>query len=299
MKASWQIATAEKPEEVKGSVLAALHLAMDKGVQLFDVADIYAPSYDTIGHNERLLAEAVKSWDGPSERKSTLILATKGGITRSVGEKWGRDGSYDYLASAAEASAKALEVDAIDLWQHHRLDPKLTFSQQVKNLAKLNELGIITRMGVSNQNAQQLRQLLSEIGGPADGGLYTVQNQLSPWYRNDLDVIDVCEEFGLIFLPWTPMRGVRETEKDEPVYPIFNRIGRERGVSNFQVANAWIRSLSTTIIPLPGVTKMSSVSDSLAGLTFELNEDELLSLRALPESAPMDAELLRDQPLAE
>ena len=299
MKASWQIATAENPESVKASVLAALHLAMDEGVQLFDVADIYAPSFDTIGHNERLLAEAIKSWDGPSEHKSTFILATKGGITRSVGEKWGRDGSYDYLASAVEASAKALEVDAIDLWQHHRLDPSLTFTEQVKNLAKLNELGIITRMGVSNQSAKQLRQLLGEIGGPNDGGVYTVQNQLSPWYRNDLDVIDVCEEFGLIFLPWTPMRGVRETEKDEPVYPIFKKIAVDRGVSNFQVANAWIRSLSSTIIPLPGVTKMASVSDSLAGLAFELTEDEAQLLKDLPPTAPIDAELMRDQPVAE
>ena len=296
MKASRQIATAEDPEAVKASVFEALHLAMDLGVQLFDVADIYAPSFDTIGHNERLLADAIKAWGGSSEQKSNLILATKGGITRSVGEKWGRDGSYDYLASAAEASAKALNVDSIDLWQHHRLDPSLTFTEQVKNLAKLNQLGVITRMGVSNQNATQLRQLIAEIGGPADGGVYTVQNQLSPWYRNDMDVIEVCEEFGLIFLPWTPMRGVRETEIDEPVYSVFHKIATQRGVTGFEVANAWLRSLSNTIIPIPGVTQSASVQNSLAGLAFELTEDDLLALRDLPASAPMDAELLRDQP---
>ena len=296
MKASRQIAMSEDPAAVTTSVFNALHLAMDLGVQLFDVADIYAPSFDTIGHNERLLAEAIKAWSGSSEQKANLILATKGGITRSVGEKWGRDGSYDYLASAAEASAKALNVDSIDLWQHHRLDPSLTFTQQVKNLAKLNQLGVITRMGVSNQNAKQLRQLIGEIGGPADGGVYTVQNQLSPWYRNDLDVIEVCEEFGLIFLPWTPMRGVRETEIDEPVYSIFHKIATQRGVTGFEVANAWLRSLSSTIIPIPGVTQSASVQNSLAGLAFELTEDELLALRDLPASAPMDAELLRDQP---
>ena len=296
MKASRQIAMSEDPAAVTASVFDALHLAMDLGVQLFDVADIYAPSFDTIGHNERLLADAIKAWGGSSEQKSNLILATKGGITRSVGEIWGRDGSYDYLASAAEASAKALNVDSIDLWQHHRLDPSLTFTEQVKNLAKLNQLGVITRMGVSNQTAKQLRQLIGEIGGPADGGVYTVQNQLSPWYRNDMDVIEVCEEFGLIFLPWTPMRGVRETEIDEPVYSVFHKIATQRGVTGFEVANAWLRSLSSTIIPIPGVTQSASVQNSLAGLAFELTEDDLLALRDLPASAPMDAELLRDQP---
>ncbi|HSN44529.1 MAG TPA: aldo/keto reductase, partial [Propionibacteriaceae bacterium] len=98
--------------------IATVHAALDAGVTYIDTADIYAPSWDTMGHNEEIVAEALKSY-GPH---AGVIVGTKGGITREEGERWGRNGSPEYLRLAVEASLRALDVDVIDLYQWHRPD---------------------------------------------------------------------------------------------------------------------------------------------------------------------------------
>jgi aryl-alcohol dehydrogenase-like predicted oxidoreductase len=105
------------PEEA--DAIATVHAALDAGVTLIDTADVYAPSWDRMGHNERIVGKAIKSYGGSTEE---VVIATKGGITRSEGEQWGRDGSPEYLRSAVEKSLQALQVDVIDLYQWHRPD---------------------------------------------------------------------------------------------------------------------------------------------------------------------------------
>jgi len=264
------------------STIRAIHTAIDNGVRFFDTADIYAPSWDAFGHNEQLVAEAVRTYAGSTEQ---VVIATKGGITRKPGEVWGRNSSMDYLLRAAEASAGRLGVTQIDVWQHHRLDPNLPFETQLESLAGLQQRGIAKHIGVSNYSAKQLRRAIEVLGE-----VVSVQNQFSPVYRQEPEVLEVCEEFGIAYLPWSPMKGVSETG-------ILAEIGAEIGASAFAVAVAWLRSLSPQMLVMPGVTRSESVLDALSGVALNLSVEQLARIEAgLPTSEPMHHELLSDQP---
>ncbi len=270
-------------ESNRASTIEAIHEAISQGVVLFDTADIYAPSWDSFGHNEKLLAEAIRTFNGDA---SNLLIATKGGITRQPGELWGRNASLDYLLRAAEASAGRLEISTIPLWQHHRLDPKMRFEDQLENLAKLKQYGLIERIGVSNYSAKQLQRAVEVIGD-----VFSVQNQLNPAYRQELDVLEVCEQHGIAYLPWSPTKGARANDAQA----IVKELADEKGVSTYAIAIAWLRSLSPSIVPIPGITRIESVRDSLN--VVELSQDELSRLNeGFDETLPMDAELLSDQP---
>jgi aryl-alcohol dehydrogenase-like predicted oxidoreductase len=270
-------------ESNRASTIEAIHEAISQGVVLFDTADIYAPSWDSFGHNEKLLAEAIRTFNGDA---SNLLIATKGGITRQPGELWGRNASLDYLLRAAEASAGRLEISTIPLWQHHRLDPKMRFDDQLENLAKLKQYGLIERIGVSNYSAKQLQRAVEVIGD-----VFSVQNQLNPAYRQELDVLEVCEQHSIAYLPWSPTKGARANDAQA----IVKELADEKGVSTYAIAIAWLRSLSPSIVPIPGITRIESVRDSLNGV--ELSQDELSRLNeGFDETLPMDAELLSDQP---
>jgi aryl-alcohol dehydrogenase-like predicted oxidoreductase len=299
MNASWGGAPTLVPGEAREQFKRALNTAMDAGIRLFDTADIYAPSFEAFGHNEILLREAIEEWQAPQSDKDQLIVATKGGITRAAGEVWSKDASYEYLMRAIEDSAKRLGFDEIPVWQHHRLDFHLTLSEQIKNLRKVNENAPIRHIGVSNYSAEQLRRALDVIGGPNDGGIVSVQNQLNPVYRHDLDVLEVCEEHGLAFLPWSPSKGVTSKFAGSVTYELFNGIAESRGVSRFAVAQAWLRSLSPNIVPIPGVTKIESIVDAIGAIELRLTTSELATVSDLPETQPVDDELLKHQPLAE
>ncbi len=273
--------------------VSVIHAALDAGVTLIDTADIYAPSWDTFGHNERLVGAAFSTWNASAEAKNNVVIATKGGITRGPKESWGRSSALDYLLRAVEASALRLGVDRIKLWQHHRLDPTMTFEDQFENVLALLERGLIERIGVSNYNAEQLRRAIDIGGTPDQGGLISVQNQFSPRYRNDADVMDVCEEFGIAYLPWSPLGGISRAEGiGTGEFGAFAEVGATLGVSAYATAIAWLLRTSPTVIPIPGATKISSVRDSLIGLSISLTEDEISLLNSsLPENAALDGEL--------
>ncbi len=277
--------------------VSVIHAALDAGITLLDTADIYAPSWDNFGHNERLVGAAFATWNGSAEAKGKVVIATKGGITRGPKESWGRSSSLDYLLRAVEASALRLGVDRIKLWQHHRLDPSMVFEDQFESVLALLERGLIERIGVSNYNAKQLRRAI-EIGGtPDQGGVISVQNQFSPRYRNDADVMDVCEEFGIAYLPWSPLGGISRAEGiGTGEFGSFAQVGATLGVSAYATAIAWLLQTSPTVIPIPGATKVSSVRDSLTGLSITLTDEEMSLLNlSLPDDAPLDEEL-EEQP---
>ena len=198
----WSDGAALDPVRRLESAIPAIHAGLDAGITLLDTADIYAPTWEDVGHNEIFVAEALRTWSGTKEQKDKVLIATKGGITRSDGEVWGRNGSLDYLLRAAEASAAHLGVQQLDLWQHHRLDPSIDFEAQFENVMALKERGLAKQVGVSNYDAKQLLKAI-EIGGtPDQGGLVSIQNEFSPRYRHDLDVLEICEEYGIAFFPW-------------------------------------------------------------------------------------------------
>ncbi|CAN2223715.1 Tas Predicted oxidoreductases (related to aryl-alcohol dehydrogenases) [Candidatus Nanopelagicaceae bacterium] len=263
--------------------IAVIHAALDAGVRLLDTADIYSAYWDQFGHNEVLVAEAVKSWNAPDAKKKEILIATKGGITRGPGESWGRAASVDYLLRAAEASALRLGVEQIDLWQHHRLDPTIPFETQFENVLVLKERGLVREIGVSNYNAKQLTIALGIAG---KGGIASVQNERSPKYLRESDVLKVCEDNAVAYLPWSPLGGVGADPASREFNSVIQEIASAKSVSPFALTIAWHLHSSPTIIPIPGATKVSSVLDSFSGLEIDLSADEMARINSSLKGDP-------------
>lgn len=288
----WANGAALDPVRRQEEAIPAIHAGLNAGITLLDTADIYAPSWDDFGHNEVFVAEALRTWSATAEQKAKVVVATKAGITRQPGEKWGRNASLDYLLRAAEASAGRLGVDKIDLWQHHRLDPSIDFETQFENVLVLKERGIVDQIGVSNYDAKQL-EIAVKIGGtPEQGGVVSVQNEFSPRYRYDLDVLEVCEKYGITFLPWSPLGGVR-TKSEIAGSSAFEEVAEKIGASPFAVALAWEMKYSPAVLPIPGATRTESVLDCAASVDIELSDEDFQYLSEnLPEQADYSSELM-------
>jgi aryl-alcohol dehydrogenase-like predicted oxidoreductase len=281
--------------------IGVIHAALDAGVQLLDTADIYAPAWNAMGHNERIVGEAFRTWGGTKEAKAKVVIATKGGITRAPGDNWwgvpGRNASQHYLYRAVEASAAKMGLSKIPLWQHHRLDTSITFEEQLENVLSLKEHGYVEAIGLSNVNAEQLRRAIKIGGTPKQGGVISVQNEFSPRYRLSADVIDICTEYGIAFLPWSPLGGGSNFEKIATgEFGVFDRIAAEKGVSAYALTIAWHLNQFPTSIPIPGASKAASILDSLSGASIELSAQEIAELNAsCPADGPIQSELV-DQP---
>ena len=288
MNPSWLGGTALDPVLRYESAIPALHAGLDAGITLLDTADIYAPTWDAMGHNELLVAEALRTWSGTKAQKDQVVIATKAGITRQPGEKWGRNASLDYLLRAAEASAGRLGVEKIALWQHHRLDPNIEFETQFENVLVLLQRGIVEQIGVSNYDA---RQLEIAIGIAGKGVIASVQNEFSPRYRHDLDVLAICEANDIAFLPWSPLGGTRQ-KSEISGSSAFEEMAVKYGASPFAIALAWEIKYSPSVLPIPGATRVESVLDCVSALDVDLSQADFEYLsNNLPEEAPVSAEL--------
>jgi aryl-alcohol dehydrogenase-like predicted oxidoreductase len=258
--------------------IATVHRALDLGITLLDTSNIYAPSWDSVGHNEALVAEAVRTYAGPSDL-THLVVTTKGGITRGDGETWGRDSSNDALRRACEDSLAQLGLSVLPLYQHHRHDPSMTYADQMRSMAALKEAGLILRIGLSNVTGDELGVALDVLGGPSDGGIVSVQNEYSPRYRGDADVLDRCTELGIAFLPWSPLGGSGQAQEVGSHYAAFSEVGVELGASAQESVLAWLLALSPVIIPIPGATRPETVDSIVRVLTLELSDDQFARLQ--------------------
>ena len=287
----WSNGAALDPVRRLESAIPAIHAGLDAGITLLDTADIYAPTWEDVGHNEIFVAEALRTWTGTKEQKEKVLIATKGGITRSDGEVWGRDGSLDYLVRAAEASAAHLGVQQLDLWQHHRLDPSIDFETQFESVMALKERGLAKQVGVSNYDAKQLLKAI-EIGGtPDQGGLVSIQNEFSPRYRHDLDVLEICEEYGIAFFPWSPLGGVR-TKAAISDSSAFEEVASKYSASPYAIALAWEMKTSPAVLPIPGATRAETVLDCITATEIQLSDDDFDYLNQnLPTEAAVSDEL--------
>ena len=281
--------------------ISVIHAALDAGIQLLDTADIYAPAWNAMGHNERIVGDAFHSWVATPEQKAKVVIATKGGITRAKGDNWwgipGRNASKHYLYRAVEASVAKMGLSKIPLWQHHRLDTSITFEEQFENVLSLKDHGYVGAIGLSNVNAEQLRRAIAIGGTPAEGGVVSVQNEFSPRYRLSADVIDICTQYGIAFLPWSPLGGGANFQKlGSGELGAFDRIASAKGVSAYALTVAWHLAQFPTSIPIPGASKSTSILDSLSGADIELSDAEIAELNAsCPPDGPIEGELV-DQP---
>jgi aryl-alcohol dehydrogenase-like predicted oxidoreductase len=253
-----------------------IRTALDHGVTLFDTADAYGPGEDlgprAQGENEKLVAGLLDEL-GVRDR---VFLATKGGCLRTDGGGWTQDSGRAYLHGAVDASLSRLGVEQIALWQHHRPDPKVSWTDTVGTLKEIADSGKVAMIGLSNTDPDQIREAHAVLGD----ALVSVQNQYSPKFRSSRPEIDVCAELGLAFLPWSPLGGLGDAKELATKHPAFAQIAEARGVSAQQVALAWELAQSPVVIPIPGAKRPSSIADSAAAAELTLTDVELAALDA-------------------
>ena len=256
------------PEEAE----AVVHAALDAGVTLIDTADAYARDEADFGHNEELVAEALKAYRADT---SQVLVATKGGHTRH-GTDWDLDGTPGYLRRACEGSLRRLGVDVIDLYQFHRPDPDLPWEESMAGLRALYDAGLVRMVGISNADIAQIDVARSVLGD----ALVAVQNQFSPGWRFSADELAHCAGHGLAFLPWSPFGGVPAAGSLESAAPAFADVAAELGVSVYQVTLAWHLAQADVVLPIPGASRPQSIRDSAAGADLQLTPDQLARLDA-------------------
>jgi aryl-alcohol dehydrogenase-like predicted oxidoreductase len=249
------------PEEQS---IRAIHAALDAGVNLIDTADAYCVDESDVGHNERLIAKALRG------RRDGVLVATKGGHTRPGGA-WELDGRPEYIKKACEASLKALETDRIDLYQYHRPDPGVPYEETIGAFKELHDEGKIRWVGISNANVEQIELACSLVD------VVAVQNQLSLEYTDPIGKgeVTLCEERGIAFLPWSPLGGISKAGEAAGRHGAVREAAEAHGVSPQQVALAWLLSLSPVVIPIPGASRAESIEDSTRVVELELTPEEL------------------------
>ncbi|GAA2090501.1 aldo/keto reductase [Pseudolysinimonas kribbensis] len=260
-----------RPDETRS--IETIHAALDAGVTLIDTADAYTLAGDEQGHNEELIAKALREYGGDT---SGVLVATKGGHLRPEPGPWAKNGDPDYLKQAAKASAKRLGVEAIGLYQFHRPDETVPYADSVGALADLLDEGVIRMAGISNADPQQIR-LAQEVLG---GRLVSVQNQFSPKFRSSLPELELCAELGIAFLPWSPLGGIARAADLGGSGAAFEKVAEARGVSPQRVALAWELALAPVVIPIPGASRPASIQDSVQAAELELTAEEMKELSA-------------------
>jgi aryl-alcohol dehydrogenase-like predicted oxidoreductase len=263
-----------KPGVPRERAIRTVHAALDAGVTLIDTADAYSPDEHTVGHNEEIVAEALRSYGGDT---SAVLVATKGGHTRTPGGGWGLDGSPDYLRRACDASLRALGVDAIGLYQYHRPDPQVPYAETIGALRELRDAGKIRLVGISNADPEQIRTAMDGLG---PDGLASVQNEFSPRFRSSQPELELCTKEGIAFLPWSPLGGVGSAGDLGARHAAFAEVAREHGVSPQRVCIAWILAKSPVTLPIPGASRPESIEDSAAATHLTLTDDEVARLDA-------------------
>jgi aryl-alcohol dehydrogenase-like predicted oxidoreductase len=258
-----------RPERQRS--IATIHAALDAGVTLIDTADAYHLHADEVGHNEELIAKALRSWGGSTD---DVLVATKGGHLRPGDGSWTLNGNPAYIKQACEASLKRLGVDAIGLYQFHRPDPKTPYAESVGAIRDLLDEGKIQMAGISNANPAQIRQSQEILGGR----LVSVQNQFSPAFQSSRPELELCDQLGIAFLPWSPLGGISRAGGLGDRFAPFQQVADAHGVSPQQVCLAWMLALSPVVVPIPGSSRPETIRDSAKAPELQLSKDELAQL---------------------
>jgi aryl-alcohol dehydrogenase-like predicted oxidoreductase len=257
------LSTAGRPEVAES--IRALHAALDAGMSLIDTADVYCLDDEDIGHNERLIARALREWSGDPDG---IVVATKGGLTRPGG-RWESDARPDSLRSACHASLAALGVETVDLYQLHAPDSRVPLEDSIGALADLHVEGKIRAAGLSNVTVDDIRRAAAIMP------VASVQNRLSPFFREALDegVVEHTMNEGMGFLAYSPVGGGRLNRK-LPDHPVVSAIARSRGVSAHAVVIAWVLGRAPNVIVIPGARTVAHALDSVSAAEVRLTPEE-------------------------
>jgi pyridoxine 4-dehydrogenase len=236
---------------------AALRRAVDLGVNFIDTADSYGPHV-----SEELIAETLYPY------ADDLVIATKGGLVRPGPGRWDADGRPEHLREACEGSLRRLKLEQIPLYQLHRPDPRVPIADSIGVLVELRDQGKIRHIGVSNMSEPQLREAQKVTP------VVSVQNRYNLGDRTSDSMVDLCDSESIVFLPWAP---IQQTSELIPVRTSAERLG----VSERQVALAWLLGRSAQILPIPGSGSAEHVAENVAAASLQLSSDEANAILAL------------------
>ena len=232
----------------------AVRRAVELDVNFIDTADSYGPEA-----SERLIAEALYPY--PEE----LVIATKGGLVRPGPGRWVPDGRPQHLRRACEGSLARLRLDWIDLYQFHRPDPRVPIAESIGALAELKDEGKIRHIGVSNVTEQQFREAERVTA------IVSVQNRYNVVDRSSEPMLDLCDREMLVFIPWAPI-------EQTGTFPALMAAARRRGVTERQVALAWLLTRSPQVLPIPGSGDPEHVEQNIAAASIELTAAEIRAI---------------------
>jgi aryl-alcohol dehydrogenase-like predicted oxidoreductase len=259
----------DRPPEAQA--IRAIHAALDAGVTLIDTADVYCLHDGEIGHNERLIARALREWRGD---RDAITVATKGGMTRPEG-RWERNGRPEHLRRACDRSLKALGVDRIELYQLHAPDPRVPLEDSVGALADLRSAGKVRWVGLSNVTVEEIERARGIVE------ITSVQNRLNPFFREALTegVVQFCADHRLGFLAYSPTGGGRLTRKI-PSHPAVTAVAEHRRATPHAVVIAWVLAQGQSVIPIPSARTPEHAADSAHAAEVELSADDIAEIDA-------------------
>lgn len=238
---------------------AVVRRAVELGVTLIDTADSYGPNV-----SEEIIAEALHPY------REGVRIATKAGLVRPGPDEWIPVGRPEYLRQQAELSLRRLKVDTLDLFQLHRIDPKVDRDEQFAVLADLQRAGKVRALGLSQVSVDDI------VAAGQHFTVATVQNRYNLTDRSSADVLDHCTANGIGFIPWAP---VSAGELARPGGPV-DRIAHQVSATTSQVALAWLLQSSPVMLPIPGTGSVEHLEENLAAAALHLPADAVAELDA-------------------
>jgi len=236
-----------------------LRRAVELGVGLIDTADAYGPET-----SELLIAEALHPY--PKD----LVIATKGGLTRPGPGQWVPNGRPEYLTRCVENSLKRLQLERIDLYQLHRIDPKVPMEESLGALKKMQEAGKIRHVGLSEVSAEEIDRARKVLP------IVSVQNQYNIGNRKWEKTLTYCEKEGLGFMPWSPIGGNRGLKDNA-----LEAAARDYHASVVQLALAWLLHRSAAMLPIPGTSSVAHLEENMAAAKLKLTAEDWKRVDAL------------------
>jgi pyridoxine 4-dehydrogenase len=241
----------------RAEAIRVLRRAVELGINFIDTADSYGP-----GVSEEIIAEALHPYP------AGLVIATKGGYARPGPNQWVEDGRPEHLRAACEASLRRLRVDQIDLYQLHRIDPKVPAEDQLGALRHLRAHGKIKHIGLSEVSVRQIQHARTIVP------IVSVQNRYSITDRGSEDVLEYCEQEKLGFIPWFPLAAGRVSGSESPI----GRIAAQWKATPSQVALAWLLARSPVILPIPGTSRLEHLEENVAAAELKIDASKMQEL---------------------
>jgi len=244
----------------RAEAIRVLRRALEVGINFIDTADSYGPSV-----SEEIIAEALHPYP------AGLAIATKGGFDRPGPDKWVENGRPEHLRSACEGSLRRLRLERIDLYQLHRIDPKVPAEDQLGTLKDLQKQGKIKHVGLSEVNVRQIQHAQKILP------IVSVQNRYSVSDRGSEDVLEYCEREHIGFIPWFPLAAGKLSGAKSPINVVAERLK----ATPSQVALAWLLARSPVMLPIPGTSSVKHLEENVAAAGLKMDESAMRELGEL------------------